>query len=236
MTRWRCSGALLAALSMPLPAQPVADYLFNGTLDDSLGIAPPLTALVPEDGSYVTETLGGVADTGRTFSEGTGFELPVAGLLANDEYTIAIVFEFDDTAAWAKIIDAVARASDTGLYANANRLTLYPTDETSADLFDANTYRQVVVTRDAAGSYVCYVDGVVQFTYDDSATGYGRISSENLLAFLRDDEMTLNNENSAGTVLRIRLFDTALDAAAVLALENDRAGDIVFADGFDGAP
>lgn len=48
--------------------------------------------------------------------------------------------------------------------------------------------------------------------------------------------MTLNNENSAGTVLRIRLFDTALDAAAVLALENDRAGDIVFADGFDGAP
>lgn len=238
--RWRESLAvcgLLACSALTSSAQtPVADYRFNYTLDDSLGLAPALTQLVPGDGAYVPVLLDGAATVGHTFSEGAGFQLSVDGVLSDQRYTMAIIMAFQQTKSYAKIVDTQALEFDAGLYAVDQSLYLYPSDTAPPESLQPDTYYQIVLTRAEDGTTTGYLDGVEQFTFDDSLDGYAMFSAERLLTFFRDDETTGNNENSEGTVLRIRLFDAALDAGQVADLEIDRVGDVVFANGFESTP
>ena len=72
---------------------------------------------------------------------------------------------------------------------------------------------QVVLTRDGSGQVVGYVNGRPQFAFLDS--GNDGVIVGDTLRFFKDD----GGEESAGAVARIRLFDTALSAAEVAALD-----------------
>lgn len=230
-------GVVLIGSVTTVSAQvPVADYRFNYSLDDSLGLAPALTKLVPGDGAYVPVTFDGVPTVGHAFSEGAGLQLDVDGVLSGQHYTMAIVMAFQQTDGYAKIVDTKALKSDDGLYAVDESLYLYPSGALPPQSFQPDTYYQIVLTRAADGTTTGYIDGIQQFTYDDSLDEYAAFSPERLLTFFRDDETTENLENSAGTVLRIRLFDAALDAGQVADLEVDRVGDVLFANGFEPTP
>src|SRR4029079_3181217 len=56
-------------------------------------------------------------------------------------------------------------------------------------------------------------------TYDDSSFNTGVLQSPNYPARFFIDDVAVPNEHSAGAVARIRVFDTALSAAEVAALE-----------------
>lgn len=211
----------------------VADYRFQQSFDDSLGIAPPLQRLMPSDGSFATENVFGHNVTVFRFGEGTGFQVPVAGLLDWNVFTIAVIVRFDQADHWVKIIDTKLRGPDDGLYVISRNLQLYPHGPTSSEhSFRPDTWHQVVLTRDAAGLARVYIDGNEQFSVDDLATGHAALSPERVLTFFRDDHDTADSENGAGAVARIRLFNRALTASEVRSLEIARP-DLVFAHGFE---
>ncbi len=213
----------------------MADYLFNGHLFDRLGNAPALVELLPGDGSYAAATLDGITTTGYRFSAGAGLQLATDGLLDNDEYTIAIVMALDQVFGYRKIVDVAALAFDRGFYIYNSALRFYPSGYSQLSPFNADTYYQVVLSRSADGTTTGYIDGVQQLTLDDTAAN-GVISSARLLTFFRDDNATGNSENAAGMVLRIRVFDQALDAGEVAELENNRASEFTFRDRFEALP
>lgn len=229
--------AVLICSAVTSSAQtPVADYRFDNTLNDSLGLAPALTQLVPGDGAYVPVTLDGVPTVGHAFSEGAGLQLDVQGVLGGQHYTMAIIMAFQQTDLYAKIVDTKALQSDEGLYTYSRSLFLYPSEVMGPSSFQPETYYQIVLTRGEDGTITGYIDGIEQFSFDDSLSEYAVFSPERLLTFFRDDESTFNDENAMGTVVRIRLFDAVLDAGQVADLEIDRVGDVLFTDGFESAP
>ena len=77
-----------------------------------------------------------------------------------------------------------------------------------------NTYVQVVLTREANGVVTGYVNGTQQFQFTDTS-GIAIIDGNNSLRFFRDD----GSEASAGSVARIRIYNGALSATQVAALD-----------------
>ena len=228
------AGFAMTATVLHAQAGAVADYRFNHSLADSLGLSPPLTRLLANDGSFLPVTVDGTATTMLTFSAGAGLQLPVAGVLDGDVYSIAVLMRFEQTQNWAKIIDTVDLTIDDGIYATVETVELYPSGEQGNDeAFLSGQWYQLVVTRSLDGLTRVYVDGVLQLSHDDLESGYMAFSQEKLLTFFRDDEDTANSENSAGAVARIRLFDRALDPGEVAALEPNRVGEVIFRNGFE---
>lgn len=228
------AGFAMTATVLHAQAGAVADYRFNHSLSDSLGLSPPLTRLLADDGSFLPVTVDSTATTMLTFSAGAGLRLPVAGVLHGDDYTIAVLMRFEQTQEWAKIIDTTALTIDDGIYARWGTVTLYPSGEQgNAEAFLSGQWYQLVVTRAIDGLTRVYIDGVEQFSHDDLETGYMAFTQERLLTFFRDDEATANWENSAGAVARIRLFDRALGPGEVAALEPNRVGEVIFRNGFE---
>jgi hypothetical protein len=146
---------------------------------------------------------------------------PVTGVIPNDVYTIVVLFEFDNinTIAYKRILDFKNGTSENGFYLNNRYLSFYIGSQIAGGtmFLQPDTYHQVVLTRNAAGIVTSYVDGVRQFSFDDSTSRAAVIDSNNALRFFRDNEGS--NEHISGSAARIRLFDTALTDSEVAALD-----------------
>jgi hypothetical protein len=203
-------------VALPVSAVEVADYQFADTLSSSIPGAPDLGFL--GGGGFVDTTVDGTPVRGWGFPAQTGLDLDVTGLVGSSVYSVVMLFEAQQVVSYAKLLDTQDRGPDTGLYYVGNDLVFYGGAGGSSDGIAAGAYYQVVVTRDAAGLYVGYVDGVQQFSFTDSSS-YAVISPANRLVFFRDDTSTGDSENTAGTVVRIRLFDHAMGPSEVAALD-----------------
>ena len=200
--------------------RPAADYRFQNTRSSSVGTAPALADIGPR-----TNRFGSFTADPRTvlrFPQGNGLELsPTTRVVPNRAYTIVLLFEFDSVTGFKRIIDFKNRAADSGLYIQSGFLRFYPHDALGTTAIPAFQPVQVALTRDSASKEVVgYVNGVEQFSFIDSANE-AVISSADALRFFKDD----GSEHSAGSVTRIRLYDRALSARAITAL--DRADFIV---------
>ena len=206
--------------------QPTADYRFQDTRSTSVGTAPALTDigsnLATNPNTFEPATVDGALRKVLRFPQGNGVKLsPTTGVVSNGTYTVVALFEFDDVTGYRRILDFKNGTNDNGLYVNNGNLEFYRTTPASGTgtPMAANTYVQVVLTRDSSGTVVGYVNGVQQFSFSD-ALGDAVIDTNNTLRFFRDNESDgVTTEHSAGSVARIRLYDTALDADEVEALD-----------------
>jgi YD repeat-containing protein len=190
-----------------------ADYQFQNTRSSSVGSPPALTDIGGTN-SFTTATVDATSTTVLSFAQNNGLSLSsTSGVVPSSTYSIVMLFSFNTTSSFRRIADFKNGTSDTGLYANGGKLYLYNGSQASSVSIAANTYVQVVLTRDSAGTVTGYVDGVQQIQFSDSG-GLGTINSSNTLRLFKDD----GSEASAGTVARIRLYDGALSAAEVAAL------------------
>jgi hypothetical protein len=216
----KCCAALVSivvvVVALPVSAVEVADYQFADTLSSSIPGAPDLVAL--GGGGFVDTTVDATAVRGWAFPAQTGLDLDVTGLVGSTTYSVVMLFEASEVYDYAKLLDTQDRVIDEGLYYEDYDLYFYDEDYGVTDFVSADTYHQVVVTRDGAGNYVGYIDGVQQLSFTDTS-GYAEISPANRLVFFRDDNSTGDSENTAGTVVRIRLFDNALTPGEVAALD-----------------
>lgn len=201
-------------------AQPMlkADYQFQNTLTSSVSEAPALINL--GNNTFATATVDGTQRTVLNFAQNNGLALsPTAGLIPNDAYTVVILFAFRDVNGYRRILDFKNGTSDNGLYVFSGQLTFFPVVFGPGAPIAANAYVQVVLTRNAGGNVAGYVNGVQQFSFADSG-GLAVIDANNTLRFFQDNTSGgAGNEASAGSVARIRLYDGALSASAVAALD-----------------
>jgi uncharacterized repeat protein (TIGR01451 family) len=195
-----------------------ADYRFQNTLDSSTGSAPPLTNIGVGGNRFTSESVGGAPRSVLAFPRGSGVALPsTAGVIPNDAYSIAILFRFDETSGYRRIIDFKNGSSDTGLYNLSGTLNFFGATSGSSTPIQPNTYIQVVLTRDAAGNVVGYINGVQQFTFRD--TSNLAVIADSLRFFV--DDTAVGGEQSAGAVARIRLYNGALSASEVVAINEE---------------
>jgi YD repeat-containing protein len=202
----------LAVTEVTSSATLQADYQFQNSRSSSVGSPPALTDLGTN--SFTTATVDGTSRTVLSFAQNNGLSLsPTTGVVGSNTYSIVMLFSVSTTSSFRRIADFKNGTSDTGLYVVNGKLYLYNASQASSVSIAANTYVQVVLTRDSAGTITGYVDGVQQIQFADSG-GLGSINSSNTLRFFRDD----GTEASAGAVARIRLYDDALTASQVTAL------------------
>ena len=216
MPIWVAVAVSTLALVVPARGALVADYQFNNTLESVVDNVPALQNLGSAN-MFMTDMVNGRAQTVLHFPMGGGVELmPTTGVIPSGIYTIVVQFRFDEVSGYRRIIDFKNASSDNGLYAYDGMLYFYDSAEGSAMVIDAAMYVDVALTRDQNGMVAGYVNGMPQFSFADSAND-GVIDKNQTLRFFADDMQT-SDEDSAGAVARLRLFDTALSAAEIAAL------------------
>jgi CubicO group peptidase (beta-lactamase class C family) len=201
----------------PDKARLTADYRFENTLESSVGAAPELT-VIGDDSTAIThgEVLGQTRDV-LTFERGGGLSLiPTSGVIDRRQYTIELVFRFDQIDGWRKIIDVNDASEDCGLYVLDGGLDFFPIAVGFGAPLEADSYAHVVLTRDATDTVVAYVNGARQFSFLDRGE-VAVIGGDETLRFFSDDTVTAQ-EDSGGAVSRIRLYDGPLSADEVAAL------------------
>lgn len=220
----RIHGAMMTGtvtVNAPPPScATTADYQFQNSRSSSAGAAPALSD-IGAGNAFIPDNVAGTSRPVMLFSQGDGLQLqPTTGTIANDAYTIVALFKFANVNGYRRIFDFKNGTSDTGLYVSDGNLNFYNAAGGSGSPIAANTYVQVVLTRTSVGIVTGYVNGVQQFSFDDSANGLAVIDSNNALRFFKDNASGgVSGEESGGTVARIRLINCALSAAAVVALD-----------------
>src|SRR5262245_26078613 len=212
-----CSGQPPPPIPEPAKVVPAAtaDYLFQGSLESSLGRAPDLGGVGGGSAVFTVD-----ATTGTTvlrFAGGRGLRLtPTTEVIGSSAYTIELLFRFDFVSEYRKIIDFKGGSDDSGLYLLDGCLTFVPRGQNAFTSIGADSYVQVVVTRDSSDRVVGYVDGVRQFAFADMR-GLAEVNAKKSLRFFVDDHTT-TGEHSSGAVSQVRLFDQPLTASEVAAL------------------
>lgn len=198
----------------------VGDYRFQGTFSSSVGTAPPLQH-VGNDGTpsptFTTETVLGQQRQVWLFPRLDGLSLNTQGVIANDSYSVATLFRFDEIASYRSILNFTNGISDSGLYNLTGNVVLFSGFSTDELVMEANRYVQVVFTRDAAKNFAVYVGGQLVLSGVDD-TDRSLIDAANQLWFFADGGG--NNEASAGAVARIRVWDGPLTAQEAQSLDD----------------
>lgn len=176
------------------------DYQLNNSLADLLG-GPSLTALG-----------GNLQPTGYAFGNNQGLDLSSA--LANPvQYSIEIVFRWNAiTGGWYKILDFHNLTSNVGLYTAGTGL--YFLDRAFApDRFTANTFAQLVITRDDATDTVrAYINGTLAWSFVDAAGEAVFDGPNQIMRFFQDDNVTGQSQAQAGFADRVRIYNEVLSA------------------------
>ena len=197
-------------------ARVTADYRFANSLADSVGAAAELSAIGADATAFIDEAVLGQTRPVLRFDRGSGLALTPASVVVGSEYTIELVFRFDRLDGWAKIVDFNDATEDCGLYSLDGRMDFWPITTGFGAALEADSYAHVVLTRDATGTVVAYVNGNRQLSFHD--TGDIAVVDANDTLRLFSDDTTTPDEDSAGAVSRIRLYDGPLTASEVAAL------------------
>ncbi len=198
---------------------PTAHYQFRNSRASSVGGVPALADIGSGTNTFATAAVDGASSTVLRFPKGNGLRLsPTTRAVSNNTYTIVALFELNFVNGFRRVVDFKSGTSDNGLYLQSGLLRFFPSVQGTTPVA-ANAYVQVALTRDAAGTVVGYVNGVQQFSFSD-ASNHAVIDTSNALRFFKDNTSGgAGGEESAGSVARIRLYDSALTAEQVAALD-----------------
>lgn len=181
-------------------------YRLDGSLADDLG------------GPNMTNNGGTLGAAGITFGMNQGPSLSSA--LNPTTYSVEMHFQLDSFSGWRKLLDFNNRVSDDGLYTYpilwhgpvfAPELSTYvgPYAPQPSVMVD------VVLTRDSTGQTTAYFDGVLQWSFNDSASRAVFSGPNSIAYFLTDDTTGASNESSSGFIDYVRIWDGALTATEV---------------------
>jgi len=195
-------GSLLALGGLPEAGATTPSHLYelNGSFADALG-GP---ALNPLGGSLGASSYSFAANQGLSLDNAVGSSV----------YTIDTSFALDQTNGYRRLLDFKNALSDTGLYNLSTALNFYNVATGGNGAFaDGQTVR-LTVSRDAAGNFSGYINGVLQISFNDTA-GLAQFSGPNQVARFFVDDNAVGGEASAGSVDYIAIYDTALSAAEI---------------------
>jgi len=187
------ASALIAIA--PASAALTHDYEFATDYSDSV---PGGVSLAE---SFRAPATGSVNSGFYDFDKGAGLTLD--SQLPGGTYTIDIRANFREVNGYRKLISFNNLADDQGFYILDGKLNFY-NFQTGTDAISAGDFFDVRLTRDGTtGLLTGYLNGVQQWTFDDTSDQFGATSQ---LWFLRDDT-DQNGEDSAGRADYIRIYD-----------------------------
>ncbi len=193
-----------------------ADYQFQSTLSSSVAGSPNLNNV--GSNTFGSRIVDGNPRTVLNFSPNNGLTLsPTVGVMPNDTYTISVLFSFNETSGWKKILDLKNGTVDRGLFVLDGKLVFY--NESSSGIaasVSPDTFVQVVLTRDSDKLVVGYVDGVMQFSFTD-VDNEATISDQNTLRFFNN--IPSPGDTASGSVARVRIYDNAISAEEAALLD-----------------
>ena len=218
------TAALAAALTSAGAATPVATYLFNGNLAAVETGAPALVAIDPLAANrFETAVVGGVSQSvyhwdgsGSEASLNAGLQLNASGLVQYNNYSIEMVFEFLEPAAfgggWRRIVNTQNRQSDDGFYVEpGNRLQVYP-DVTGTTVFTSPGFHRVVLSNFVVGGVrevKAYLDGNLELTSGSDQLNLDLVTNPGHLLHFFVDNLASNaqQEFADGRIAYLRLYD-----------------------------
>lgn len=198
-----------------------ATYLFDGSLLAEESGAPALVAIDPLAlNQFTTAQVFGQTRTvyrfdGMTMNQG-GLAVSTAALLTRTQYSVEIVFDFDGTSRFRRVVDSANRSTDFGLYVDPNdKLSTWTGVNNPGGLVADDGYAHVTLTVQA-DTVKTYVNGVLGRT---TSTNSLNISNADTLHFFLDNTIGFGRgEYSSGTIAFLRLYDGALTASEIAAL------------------
>ena len=202
----------------------VATYNFNDTL---AAVEPSVSALVSIDplghNGFETAVVNGTSQrVFRWSGDGSsplmqaGLSLNATGLLAYDNYSVEMTFEFLAGPAfgggWRRIIDTQNRQSDNGFYVDpGNRLQVYPV-VTGSTIFTTPGFHNVALTNFVVGGVrevKAYLDGNLELTSDTDQLNLDNLNNPTHLLHFFVDNLAgpAQQEFADGRIASLRLYD-----------------------------
>jgi len=174
------------------------NYQFNGDFTDSLG-GPSLEN--PGGGGVLTSTT-------YVFDKGEGLTLKNA-MVANTDYSIEMCLKVGEDDDWRKLIDFKNLVEDEGFYVEPDDFLQFFDKGTGSTIIPGDIFFHTVLTRDGTrGEVISYLDGVKQFSFNDSSFGLAVFDgTDNIIYFLKDDFSTSKTEEASGTLDFIKIYD-----------------------------
>ena len=211
--------ALACFFKLSAQPNPVACYNFSGNLNEANG-GTPLTAI---NGLGTFSTGPGICTTDSFYSwvAGQGLDLVIGSVFPTDNYTIELLFTFTSVppqAWWQRILDFKSNTEDLGLYiyndqvANTFNLQMYLQNTGTSNIAQPNTWFRLFLTRDAATDTVKgYINNNLEIVFKDDLAA-GKFNTD-LILF--KDDIVVQNEESAGTIDYMRIYDKPLTFAEI---------------------
>lgn len=186
-------------------------YEFKDNFEDTLG-GPTLTA---PDGGTPEGTLGSYH-----FEDGQGLELS-SPQVSSDNYSIEMCLKVGDGndnqyPGWRKLVDFKDFDNDMGIYVTgpdygppADKLMFY-NEATGTSTVPTDEFFHFVLTRDGNTDNVqAYLDGVSEFSFNDSGDLAVFDKPNHVIQFIQDDG---NGEDPDGTLAYIKVYDGVLSS------------------------
>ena len=203
-----------------------ATYEFSNSLAaDESGVA----ALSPVDplalNGFLTEMVFDRMDTVYRFagnnspaSQQAGLSLNTTGLVTPNSYSLEMVFSFDLTVGYRRILDVQDRLSDNGFYVDpTNHLQVFPGVGNGPNAFTAG-YHHIIMTVAANGTVKGYIDGQTDFTGSTTQMNLDNSATRTLNFFLDNNTGAAQTEYSSGKIAQARLYEGVLTDAEALTL------------------
>lgn len=207
---------IINAQSIPLP---VACYNFSGNLNEFSG-GPSLTP-IGNTGTYSNGISLCQNDTFYNWTIKNGLNLSIGTLFPKDDYTIELLFKFTTSPYpknWQRIIDFKSNTSDVGLYLYQNNLQFYTQNTGTSNTALPNTWFRLFLTRDAnTDSVKGYINNKLEIAFRD-VSGSAKFNTD-LILF--KDDIVVVDEESAGTIDYMRIYNKPLTKAQILKITVD---------------
>lgn len=203
------------------PPALVADYRFQNGYQSSVGNPPPLQSL--GSNTFEDTAVDGRSRRVLKFTPNNGVALfSTAGVISAQAYSVVMLFSVNETSGSRRLLDFKNGASDFGVYSAGENIQFRRSIFTQGNsrVLRANIFTQLAITRDTAGNVLVYVDGTLEFSFQD---GDGDALLEgNAFRFFRDN--IGDGEATGGYLARIRFFNTTLSGNEIAALDRLPAG------------
>jgi len=202
----------------------VATYTFNDTLAAVEASAPTLVSIDPLlQNGFETALVNGVSQRvfkwsgdGSSSTLNAGLSLDATGLVAYDNYSVELTFEFESLAAygsgWRRIMDTQNRQSDNGFYVEpGNSLQVYPV-VTGSTLFTTPGFHSVVLSNFLVGGVrevKAYLDGNLELVSNTDQLNLDNANNPGHLLHFFVDNLAgpAQQEFANGRIASLRLYD-----------------------------
>lgn len=213
------------------------DYRFDDSFSSSVTGAADLQP-VGTGSRFVTETVGCKPQRVLSFPKGAGVQV-VNPNASDGDYSFVLLYRLSDLSGYRAIfhpsgLGTTSFGSDSGLYDRNGGLAVWNSETPSsnpylgsAGVFEPGTYAELAFGSSSSKSAtdLGFVDGAAALSYVGGDTGAFYAS---VMRFFKDnDPPGFTNEDSAGAVARIRIYDGILTPEEV--------ADIYAADKLSGA-